>query len=32
MVDKNTVNVIIPKLKEMGAEDILELGISKIVR
>ncbi len=32
VVDKNTVNVIIPKLKEMGAEDILELGISKIVR
>jgi len=32
VVDKNTVNVIIPKLKEMGAEDILEQGISKIVR
>jgi ATP phosphoribosyltransferase len=32
VVDKSTVNVIIPRLKEMGAEDILELGISKIVR
>lgn len=32
VVDKNTVNVIIPQLKEMGAEDILEQGISKIVR
>jgi len=32
VVDKDTVNVIIPRLKEMGAEDILEQGISKIVR
>ena len=32
VVDKDTVNVIIPKLKAMGAEDILEQGISKIVR
>jgi len=32
VVDKNTVNVIIPRLKEMGAEDILEQNISKIVR
>jgi len=32
VVDKSTVNVIIPKLKEMGAEDILEQNISKIVR
>ncbi|MFA6000870.1 MAG: ATP phosphoribosyltransferase [Thermoleophilia bacterium] len=32
VVDKDTVNVIIPQLKEMGAEDILEQGISKIVR
>lgn len=31
VVDKDTVNVIIPKLKAMGAEDILELVISKIV-
>jgi len=32
VVDKNTVNVIIPELKAKGAEDILELAISKIVR
>lgn len=32
VVAKDTVNVIIPKLKEMGAEDILEQNISKIVR
>ncbi len=32
VVDKSTVNVLIPKLKASGAEDILELGISKIVR
>ena len=32
VVDKNTVNVIIPRLKEKGAEDILEQNISKIVR
>ncbi len=32
VVDKNTVNVIIPQLKEKGAEDILEQNISKIVR
>lgn len=32
VVDKDTVNVIIPRLKEKGAEDILEQGISKIVR
>jgi ATP phosphoribosyltransferase len=32
VVDKDTVNVIIPQLKEKGAEDILELVISKIVR
>ena len=32
VVDKDTVNVIIPKLKSRGAEDILELAISKIVR
>jgi ATP phosphoribosyltransferase len=32
VVDKDTVNVIIPRLKDMGAEDILEQGISKIVR
>lgn len=32
VVDKNTVNVIIPQLKAKGAEDILEQNISKIVR
>ncbi len=32
VVDKKNVNVLIPKLKASGAEDILELGISKIVR
>ncbi len=31
VVEKNEVNVIIPRLKARGAEDILELGISKIV-
>lgn len=32
VVDKKDVNTLIPKLKEMGAEDILEINISKIVR
>ncbi|MHB0914975.1 MAG: ATP phosphoribosyltransferase [Thermoleophilia bacterium] len=32
VVDKNTVNVIIPELKARGAEDILEMIISKIIR
>jgi ATP phosphoribosyltransferase len=32
VVDKSTVNVLIPALKAAGAEDILELAISKIVR
>ncbi len=32
VVDKDRVNVIIPQLKEKGAEDILEQNISKIVR
>lgn len=32
VVDKEAVNVIIPELKARGAEDILELAISKIVR
>jgi ATP phosphoribosyltransferase len=32
VVPKNEVNILITKLKEKGAEDILELGISKIVR
>ncbi len=32
VVDKSSVNVIIPRLKAKGAEDILEQNISKIVR
>jgi len=32
VVEKASVNVLIPKLKAMGAEDIIEVGISKIVR
>lgn len=32
VADKNTVNVLIPRLKAAGAEDILEFPISKIVR
>jgi len=31
VVNKNEVNILIPMLKEKGAEDILELDISKIV-
>ena len=32
VVDKKNVNVLIPLLKELGAEDILEIPISKIVK
>lgn len=32
VADKRTVNVLIPKLKAAGAEDILEIPITKIVR
>ncbi len=32
VAEKNTVNVLIPALKAAGAEDILEMPISKIVR
>ncbi|MEA3282871.1 MAG: ATP phosphoribosyltransferase [Euryarchaeota archaeon] len=32
VVAKETVNILIPELKRLGAEDILELDISKIVR
>lgn len=32
VADKSTVNILIPKLKAAGAEDILEIPISKIVR
>lgn len=31
VVDRSQVNLLIPKLKKAGAEDILELSISKIV-
>jgi ATP phosphoribosyltransferase len=31
VVDKSSVNLLIPRLKKAGAEDILELDISKIV-
>lgn len=31
VVSKDEVNILIPKLKSLGAEDILELDISKIV-
>ncbi|KAF5425867.1 MAG: ATP phosphoribosyltransferase, partial [Candidatus Methanomarinus sp.] len=31
VISKNNINILIPKLKAMGAEDILELDISKIV-
>jgi ATP phosphoribosyltransferase len=32
VVPKKTVNQLIPQLKACGAEDILEIPISKIVR
>ena len=32
VADKSTVNVLIPQLKAAGAEDILEIPISKIVK
>jgi len=32
VVDKANVNILIPRLKEQGAEDILEMDIAKIVR
>jgi ATP phosphoribosyltransferase len=32
VVDKKNVNILIPELKNKGAEDILELPIAKIVR
>ncbi len=32
VVEKNQVNLLLPQLKAHGAEDILEIGISKIVR
>ncbi len=32
VVDKGEVNILIPELKKRGAEDILEINISKIVK
>ncbi len=32
VVEKSNVNILIPKLKAHGAEDIIELGLSKIIR
>lgn len=32
VVSKREVNVLIPRLKEMGAEDIIEIDIAKIVK
>ncbi len=32
VVSKREVNILIPKLKSMGAEDIIEIDITKIVR
>jgi len=32
VADKATVNILIPRLKSAGAEDILEVPITKIVR
>jgi ATP phosphoribosyltransferase len=32
VVDKSNVNILIPELKNKGAEDILELPITKIVK
>ena len=31
VVDKSTINVLIPDLKDAGASDIIELPLSKIV-
>jgi ATP phosphoribosyltransferase len=31
VVSKNDINILIPKLKSLGAEDILEMDIMKIV-
>jgi ATP phosphoribosyltransferase len=32
VVSKRDVNILIPELKSMGAEDIIEIDISKIVK
>jgi len=31
VISKNDINILIPKLKNLGAEDIIEMEISKIV-
>jgi ATP phosphoribosyltransferase-like protein len=31
VVVKSTLNVLIPKIKKIGAVDILELGINKVI-
>jgi ATP phosphoribosyltransferase len=31
LVPKNAINVLIPRLKALGAEDIIELPVTKIV-
>ena len=31
VISKNEINILIPKLKNLGAEDIIEMEISKIV-
>jgi len=32
VVEKNSINVLIPRLKAAGAEDIIEIPISKVIR
>ena len=32
VVDKSGINLLIPRLKKAGAEDIIELPISKIIK
>jgi len=32
VIEKSNVNILIPKLKAFGAEDIIELSLSKIIR
>jgi ATP phosphoribosyltransferase len=32
VAEKKSVNILLPRLKEMGAEDILEIPITKIIR
>lgn len=32
VVEKSSINILLPRLKEMGAEDILEIPITKIIK